>query len=71
MARETLALSRYIPLGRTKLQILQCKIFRQALMWCIIGIDPSYTKERLAAQSRPLFRQRMTTKDASLDAFQF
>jgi hypothetical protein len=31
-------------LARAKLQILRCKIFRQALLWCIIGIEPLCTK---------------------------
>ena len=125
LARETLPFSRCIPHGRAKLQILHCKIFRQALMWCIISVEPSCTRERVAVQSpfggasrlppkppwskgdfalplnphrpksfqcpletltnrppigcrerfdvqsRPLFRQWMTTKNTFLDAFIF
>lgn len=51
LARETLPLSRCIPLGRIRLQILRGKIFRQALLWCIIGIEPSCTRERVAVPS--------------------
>ncbi len=125
LARETLPFSRCIPLGCAKLQILRCKIFRQALLWCIIGIEPLCTRERVAvpspfsrgastlppnppwsmgdfalplnphrpksfqcpletltnrapigcrerfvAQFQPLFRQRITTKETSLDVMQ-
>lgn len=51
LARETLSLSRCIPLGRARLQILPCNIFRQARLWCIFGIEPSCTRERVAVPS--------------------
>ena len=51
LARETLPLSRCIPLGCARLQILRGKIFRQARLWCIFGIEPSCTRERVAVPS--------------------
>lgn len=51
LARETLPLSRCIPLGCARLQILRGKIFKQALLWCIIGIEPLCTRKRLAVPS--------------------
>lgn len=51
LARETLPFSRCIPLGCAKLQISQCTIFRQALLWCIIGIEPLCTRERVVVPS--------------------
>ena len=51
LARETLPLSRCIPLGCARFQILRGKIFRQAHLWCIIGIEPACTRERLAGPS--------------------
>lgn len=46
-----LPLSRCIPLGCARLQILRGKIFKQALLWRIIGIEPSCTRERVAVPS--------------------
>lgn len=46
-----LPFSRCIPLGCARLQILRGKIFRQAHLWCIIGIKPLCTSERLTVQS--------------------